>query len=178
MTSYYQGELFSPRPYRVTDGGDSSFPLNRETLSTWQLKVQAFQQQARRISLSQTSLLPDSNCYPLDPFTLPLYPEDFHRCPRLDRDACIYFVLDLDATLILYIGETHNLPQRWQGMHDCKRYLQQYRSVFHSTIGFSFAWQVPVNKRSRQQLETLLIHHWRSPFNKENWQYWQTPFIF
>ncbi|MCS6959599.1 MAG: GIY-YIG nuclease family protein [Pseudanabaenaceae cyanobacterium SKYGB_i_bin29] len=177
MVIYYQDSLFSPRPYRVADRGDFSLTLTPEALSTWQKKVYNFQQQVRGASVSQTSLFSDMNFSPLDPFKLPIYPEDFYRLDQASSDACIYFVCDLDAYLILYIGETNNLQKRWQGLHDCKKYLQQYRSVSRSTIGFSFYWQAPMPKRSRQRLEKSLILHWRSPFNKENWQYWHTPFI-
>ncbi|MEO1211419.1 MAG: GIY-YIG nuclease family protein, partial [Cyanobacteria bacterium J06638_20] len=27
-----------------------------------------------------------------------------------------------------------------------------------------------------QHLESALIYRWRSPFNKENWTFWGTPF--
>jgi len=38
--------------------------------------------------------------------------------------------------------------------------------------------QLPVSStRPRQQLEKSLIAKWRSPFNKENWNFWGTPFV-
>ncbi|WP_228061762.1 hypothetical protein [[Phormidium] sp. LEGE 05292] len=31
--------------------------------------------------------------------------------------------------------------------------------------------------KPRQQLESVLIAKWKSPFNKQNWDVWGTPFV-
>jgi len=123
----------------------------------------------------------------LDPFDLPVYPAEFYRLPQGaspnlgGNDACIYFVIDQAAQLLLYVGETCRSQKRWQGNHDCKRYIQNYQGLHYQhqknvAVVMAFAWDVPQSSRQRQHLEQQLIQLWRSPFNRENWQYWQTPF--
>jgi hypothetical protein len=123
----------------------------------------------------------------LDPFDLPVYPAEFYRLPQESspklggNDACIYFVIDQAAQLLLYVGETGRSQQRWQGNHDCKHYIQNYQRLHYQhqknvAVVMAFAWDVPQLSRQRQHLEQQLIQLWRSPFNRENWQYWQTPF--
>ncbi len=41
-------------------------------------------------------------------------------------DACIYFVIDSAARLLLYVAETCRSNKRWKGTHDCKRYIEKY----------------------------------------------------
>jgi hypothetical protein len=45
------------------------------------------------------------------------------------------------------------------------------------TVGIAFYAWAPEQTRPRQQLESALIDRWRSPFNKENWAFWATPFV-
>jgi hypothetical protein len=90
-------------------------------------------------------------------------------------------VIDYELPLLLYVGETIKSGQRWKGEHDCKRYLLNYRQVHYqhqlpSQLGIAFWPHAPTQTRSRQQLELGLIYRWRSPFNKENWEFWGTPF--
>ena len=99
----------------------------------------------------------------------------------------MYFVIDYAATeqdsyLLLYIGETVKSNQRWKGVHDCKRYLTNYQQAHRdaslkSEIGIAFWREAPAERQARQKLESRLIYKWRSPFNKENWRYWNTPFV-
>ncbi len=123
-----------------------------------------------------------------DPFDLPLYPAEFYRLPcqgepnLAANDACIYFVLDQAAQLLLYIGETCRSQKRWQGIHDCKRYIQNYQALHYqhqqpTAVVMAFVWDVPQAAPLRRELEQHLIQLWRSPFNRESWQYWQTPFV-
>ncbi len=38
-------------------------------------------------------------------------------------------------------------------------------------------WEAPIATKPRQQLESALIAKWKSPFNKQNWDVWGTPFV-
>jgi len=118
----------------------------------------------------------------IDPFALQLYSSLFYRFPLAGKGRpCLYFVLDRAAALLLYVGETCHVNQRWQGTHDCKRYIENYLQLhrdlgLETAISTSFYWQVPALARPRQTLERALIYRWRSPFNKENWSQWGRPF--
>ncbi|WP_196602024.1 hypothetical protein [Gloeocapsopsis dulcis] len=46
-----------------------------------------------------------------------------------------------------------------------------------TAVSIAFWWDAPVKTKPRQQLERALIQKWRSPFNKENWTLWSTPFV-
>jgi len=195
---YKQGSLFNDameRTSRLYDS-DASYEMGSQSLQTWKAAIAKFQSSITiMIPDTQTSLfdLPSCHCDPheIHPFKLPIQPAEFYRLPSADGgDACIYFVIDLVASsqspvllpVLLYIGETYRSSKRWKGIHDCKRYLLNYREI-HSTydiptqIVMTFWWDAPSSTRPRQQLERILIEKWRSPFNKENWHFWQTPFI-
>ncbi len=195
---YQQGSLFNDaieRTSRLYDSG-ASYEMGSQSLQAWKAAIAKFQSSITiMIPDTQTSLfdLPSCHCDPheIHPFKLPIQPAEFYRLPSADGgDACIYFVIDLVASLqspvllpvLLYIGETYRSNKRWKGIHDCKRYLLNYREI-HSTydiptqIVMTFWWNAPSSTRPRQQLERILIEKWRSPFNKENWHFWQTPFV-
>ncbi len=107
----------------------------------------------------------------------------FYRLPTDSLgDACIYFVLDSAAGLVLYIEETSKSNKRWKGTHDCKGYLDKYQSLHYQhglscAINIAFWWDAPVQARARQQMELGLIERWKAPFNKENWTLWSAPFV-
>ncbi len=119
----------------------------------------------------------------IQPFTLPQQNTEFWRWKASDMGvSALYFVIDYTLPLLLYVGETVKSNQRWKGEHDCKRYLLNYRQVHYqnelpSQLGIAFWANAPVPTRQRQKLESALIQKWRSPFNKENWEFWQTPFV-
>ena len=52
-----------------------------------------------------------------------------------------------------------------------------YHHGLDSQLGIAFWRHAPDERRSRQAVESALIYKWRSPFNKENWKFWGTPFI-
>ncbi|MGB3296955.1 MAG: GIY-YIG nuclease family protein [Phormidesmis sp.] len=126
----------------------------------------------------------------IDPFALRRQNTEFWRWQFDDVGAAaMYFVIDYaeqqtgeNAPLLLYVGETVKSNQRWKGVHDCKRYLTNYRQShfengLESELGIAF-WPHASDDRSlRQKLESDLIYRWRSPFNKENWRFWNTPFV-
>jgi len=121
----------------------------------------------------------------IDPFSLQPETIAFWRFPaNSPGDACLYFVIDWQSEfpLLLYVGETCRSNQRWKGEHDCKRYIANYQALHFQhgltpTVTIAFWWDTPVQTRPRQQLELALIRRWRSPFNKENWEVWGTPFV-
>ncbi len=119
----------------------------------------------------------------LNPFALPQQNINFWQYPTHESGgAALYFVIDYEASLVLYIGETLRSHKRWKGAHDCKRYLSHYRQVHYehhqpTRLGIGFWGEAPVETKARQRLERSLIERWRSPFNKENWTLWGTPFV-
>ncbi|NJK35855.1 MAG: GIY-YIG nuclease family protein [Oscillatoriales cyanobacterium SM2_2_1] len=186
-SSPQQYELFAGQLWRspkVQDGSDCH-SMSLHTLQGWQQKIAGYQKQMRDRGLDQQmSLLGPEGSPPIDPWDLDRYPPNFYRYLRGDRgDACLYFVLDRGQELLLYVGETVHSRQRWRGEHDCKRYLDQYHTLHLSlnlpapTIDLCFWWDAPKATRQRQKLEQKQIQQWRSPFNKENWHHWQTPFV-
>lgn len=197
--NYEQGSLFgegTQRSSRLYDGS-VNYEMGSSSLQLWKQAIAKYQSSiTTAIPATQTALfdLPSSHCDPhaINPFSLPIQPAEFYRLPSADGgDACVYFVIDLvaivdlaaniHAPVLLYVGETCRSSKRWKGLHDCKRYLLNYRELHmtHSVptqIVMTFWWDVPAVARLRQQLEIILIEKWRSPFNKENWRFWGTPF--
>jgi hypothetical protein len=166
--------------------------INRETLQLWKQRIRDYQQQiVLQANPAQGSLFDAIAVTPphevdevdhLDPFSLPRQNTDFWRWKATDAGlAALYFVIDYEEPILLYVGETVKSGQRWKGEHDCKRYLVNYRQAHYdnqlsSQLGIAFWTKAPTETRSRQQLESALIAKWRSPFNKENWVFWGTPF--
>ena len=154
-----------------------------ERLRQWKQKIIAYQQGQTPRLCHQTDLFATASPSPLrNPFSLTPQGGEFFRVPGefSQNEPCIYFVIDQAAPLILYIGETVNLRQRWQGHHDCKTYLSYYlndhrRYQLDTQIQWVFDWQVPRATRPRQRLEQTLIQHWLPPFNKESWGRWGAP---
>lgn len=174
--------------YAVTPS--SGVDMSEKVLAAWKQRILQFQQQVRldhpiqqslwgAMPLTTRSQNPDS----IDPFELPQQNTEFWRWKADDAGvAALYFVIDYALPILLYIGETVKSNQRWKGEHDCKRYLLNYRQVHYqlqveSSLGIGFWAEAPVQTRARQKLESALIARWRSPFNKENWQFWGTPFV-
>jgi hypothetical protein len=179
---YQQNSLFSTRSYRVTDRWEPYLAMSLEIVCNWQERIKSFQQKIKNERPYQFHLFVPSEPNLIDPFSLAVFPEDFYRLPKKQGDACIYFVIDFNVPLLLYVGETNHSHKRWRGLHDCKNYLNQYRTVLQShhqncSIGLTFYWDAPLQKQARLKLEQSFITRWRPPFNKENWHYWQTPFV-
>lgn len=100
----------------------------------------------------------------IDPFALQLFPLTFHDFANdYAGDACIYFVLDSVALIILYIGETKASNIRWSGQHYCKDYVSNYISIHRKygldvAVNIAFWGDVPTKTKARQKLETELIY--------------------
>ena len=161
--------------------------MSGESLQKWKSQIQKYQNQVRVSQPIAQGTLFDltSNSIDLetiDPFSLTLRSCSFYRFPAEGKGAsCLYFVLDTTAEILLYVGESLYSHKRWQGQHDCKRYLDNYQDLHYrhqikSTIGMTFGWGAPLQTRPRQRIESALIAKWKSPFNWQNWNYWHTPF--
>jgi hypothetical protein len=166
---------------------DQDWSMSAAALTEWKQRIFCYQQEVQsQIGQQQASLFdiphpetPDQ----LDPFTLPQQNIEFWRWQQQgEGESALYFVIDYELPLLLYVGETVKSNQRWKGEHGCKDYLASYRDLHYrhqitTTIGISFWRAAPKQTRARQKIESSFIFRWRSPFNKENWQYWGTPFV-
>jgi hypothetical protein len=166
-----------------------SLDVTEEALRTWKASVYEFQQTVRAGQpIQQVTLFPISSTG-VDPATIDPFELEFHNffffnwpADRHPGDPCIYFVVDSTLPLLLYVGETCHANQRWKGVHDCKQYVLNYQSLHFkyqmpTAINTAFWWDTPAETGLRQALESGLISRWKSPFNKENWRVWQTPFV-
>lgn len=197
-TNPEQGKLFSAKdlagtyhvhqPHHHTTINEDAIGLNQ-----WKQRVLAYQQthhqqaspstQGSLFDLSDASPSGMSEKLVVDPFQLPRQNTQFWRWNAQDAGvSALYFVIDYDCSLVLYVGETIKSESRWKGVHDCKRYLLHYQQAHYNLdlttqLGIAFWKDAPTNTRSRQRLESELIYQWRSPFNKENWTFWGTPFV-
>ncbi|MBW4472191.1 MAG: GIY-YIG nuclease family protein [Stenomitos rutilans HA7619-LM2] len=163
--------------------------ISSDTLQAWKQRLFHYQQQVCLTPSLQQAFLLDSMTESIavdpnhiDPFSLPQQNTEFWRWKADGQGvAALYFVIDYELPILLYVGETVKSGQRWKGEHDCKRYLLNYRQAHYQNqletqLGIAFWSLAPTQTRDRQRLESALIHKWRSPFNKENWDMWGTPF--
>lgn len=160
--------------------------LSQQELRAWKDRVARFQTAVKTAPILEQASLFGTSTEPaetIDPFALPQQNTEFWRWQFSDMGvAALYFVIDYQSELLLYVGETVKSNQRWKGEHDCKRYLMNYRQAHYyhtleSQLGIAFWRHAPAERRPRQAIESALIGKWRSPFNKENWKFWGTPFI-
>jgi hypothetical protein len=163
--------------------------MSQEALVQWKARVAKYQDEVRFTPSEEQGLLfdvvtPIVKADAIDPFSLYLYNFFFFEQPAHKHPGkpSMYFVIDVQVPLLLYVGETVKANQRWKGVHDCKRYVLNYRDLHakygvETAINTAFYWDIPSEVRPRQQLESALIERWRSPFNKENWSFWGTPFV-
>jgi hypothetical protein len=161
--------------------------MDAPALMRWKSQIYDYQQRVKESEPAQQTTLFDltlAHCDPdiIDPLSLRLSPMSFYRLPvDSPGEACIYFIIDSAAGLLLYVGETCRSNLHWKGVHDCKRYIENYQSLHHQhelshAVNIAFCWDAPVDTRPRQQLELALIVKWRSLFNKESWKHWGQPF--
>jgi len=185
-----QGELFSAQEqWRLRSptghyGSPATLDLTAATLEQWKAPIRTYQQEQRQ-AIQQPSLFALAEGHPpiVDPWSLPPHNSLFWRQKTFGGDRpAIYFVIDYAYPLLLYVGETGRGQQRWQQAHDCKHYVQRYLFAHHQghvavAVGIAFDYTAPTHRKQRQQQEQQLIAYWKSPFNKENWLYWRTPFV-
>ena len=164
----------------------SDLLMSKSFLQQWKKKLHNYQQEQRQRESQQTSLIsknnPISEVENFDPFTIETHTDQFYDLPDYSlSESCLYFILDTQESLLLYVGETKRSPhQRWIN-HDCKSYIQNYVQLHRQydlpvLIRSAFWWSVPEDRKARQSLEKQLILKWRSPFNKECWRWWGQPF--
>jgi hypothetical protein len=188
-----QNSLFSAKDLAgsYSPGRKPHLELSPEALQQWKQRVLNFQSDVIVGGpVSQGNLFGDLagialNGDSLNPLELPRQNTQFWRWKAEDAGvSSLYFVFDYGTTgspLLLYTGETGKSNQRWKGEHGCKHYLLNYQQAHYhyslpTEIGIAFWQDAPVQAKPRQQLERDLILKWRSPFNKENWTFWGTPF--
>jgi hypothetical protein len=191
----YQPSLLSQQDLRAAEvswaynqGLKREPPLSETALQGWKQRVTTFQRQVVTGPNNSQGSLFDlggsvSPTDSIDPFGLPqrnaeFWREQFHE----SGDAALYFVVDQGVAVLLYVGETVKANQRWKGTHDCKRYILSYIEAHRAhglstEVNIGFWPHAPVERRPRQALESELIYKWRSPFNKQNWRFWGTPFV-
>lgn len=192
MANHEQRSLFTASEQKSLIGwGRSQVELEMDSdgIQAWKAAIAQYQ---RQVKISQApaqgtlfDLAPttvDAAC--IDPFSLKLHNFHFFEWPadRYPSTPCIYFAIDIKLPLILYIGETCKANQRWKGVHDCKRYVLNYQNLHRkyqlpTAVNTAFWWETPGETKQRLHLEAELIARWRSPFNKENWRFWGTPFV-
>jgi hypothetical protein len=165
-----------------------SLEIAPDALQAWKGKILTFQQQVEvkppiaQVSLFDDAMIPAIDADSIHPLQLPQQNTQFWRWKAEDAGvSALYFVIDYEMGLLLYVGETVKSNQRWKGEHDCKRYLLNYQQAHYqfnlpTKLGIAFWQDAPTQTKARQKLESALIYKWRSPFNKENWQFWGTPF--
>lgn len=188
--------------YSTYENFQPQLAMSKSELAAWKQRIIDFQAQTQIAPAIQQGSLFDlaasnsaslesavsPDLASLDPFALRRQNTEFWRWRFDDVGvAAMYFVIDYAAgagneRLLLYVGETVKSNQRWKGEHDCKRYLLNYQQAHYnnglkSELGIAFWPCAPAERQPRQQLESGLIYRWRSPFNKENWRYWNTPFV-
>jgi hypothetical protein len=161
--------------------------MSADALLQWKSQIFDYQQRTREsVPPQQTALfdIAPKHCDPdrIDPLQLSVRSLSFYRMPAdSPGEACLYFIVDSAAGLLLYVGETCRSNKRWKGIHDCKGYIESYQSLHYqyglkTAVNIAFWWDTPVQTRPRQQLEQALIQKWKPPFNKECWQRWGQPF--
>lgn len=193
MTAEYQPSLLSAADQRAADlswaynrSAGSAMPVAE--LQTWKQRVAQYQATVQSAPQPQQGSLFDLGVAPspaetLDPFALAPQNAEFWRGQFQESGVpALYFVVDHAATLLLYVGETIKSNQRWKGVHDCKRYILSYVEAHRVhdlpvAVNIGFWPHAVADRRARQALESALITKWQSPFNKENWAIWSTPFV-
>ncbi|WP_324282504.1 hypothetical protein VKI21_12145 [Cyanobacterium aponinum UTEX 3222] len=172
----------------------ADFVMSESFLSQWKKRILNYQESQRNNNINQVNFNEElslnidaknsdlSIIESLDPFSLKTHTDQFYNLPEYAlSESCLYFILDTHLNLLLYVGETKLSPyHRWMN-HDCKSYIQSYIELHRKykipvLIRSAFCWGVPTSRKVRQFLEKQLIIKWRSPFNKESWQYWGQPF--
>lgn len=190
----YQPSLLSHDDLRAAEvswaynGSADACTCSVAELRAWKQRVWQFQQAVRDAPTAAQGDLFAIAAQPtwvetLDPLTLPQRNAEFWRGQFSDAGtAALYFVVDHTLPILLYVGETLKANQRWKGTHDCKRYILNYIATHRAqdlpvAVNIGFWPHAPEDRKARQQLESELIYKWRSPFNKENWRFWGTPFV-
>jgi hypothetical protein len=109
--------------------------MSADALLKWKVQILEYQQRVRGSQAPQQATLFDlapKQCDPdrIDPLQLSVRSLSFWRMPAdSPGNACLYFVVDSAADLILYVGETCRSNKRWKGIHACKDYIASYQDL-------------------------------------------------
>jgi hypothetical protein len=170
--------------------------MSKYSLLAWKARIAEYQRGVRegRGAIEQPALfdLPKTTWHTadeIDPLGLKRYPWDFYDLPVRQVEppddsnrGCLYFQIDHEADIVLYIGETKlGARDRWIGTHYCKEYIKSYLQLHHDLgtrayVCAAFWYHVPPKKKILLEWERELIYKWRSPFNKEMWEIYGQPF--
>jgi hypothetical protein len=193
-----QLNLFDTNDRSLQNSHTTDLKMSKSFLISWKKRIFTYQetireQQENQHLPSQTTVIdlpqrtwtqPDD----INPFTLPRHTATFWNLPTYPEDVddsttgCLYFIIDHQLPLLLYIGETKlTASKRWQGIHYCKGYMLNYVELhrqydLEEQVNSAFYYHVPRQKDLLLEWERHLIHKWRSPFNKEMWPYYGQPF--
>ncbi|KAI9129821.1 GIY-YIG nuclease family protein [Acaryochloris sp. CCMEE 5410] len=185
-----QSSLFTDLELRDIRFSGSSSPIlqmSDAALKEWKARIFRYQTQVNESAATQQGTLFDlaptsTDPASIDPFSLKQQNTEFWRDTFDDEGiAALYFVIDQELPLLLYVGETSKSNQRWKGVHDCKDYLHNYVAAhrIHKLpvrVTISFWREAPADYHLRQQLEQALIQKWKPPFNRESRKHWGAPF--
>ncbi|MHC5612384.1 MAG: hypothetical protein ACYTXA_15580 [Nostoc sp.] len=111
--------------------------MSLEALLKWKAQILDYQQRVREskppLQVTLFDIAPNHyNPDQIDPLLLRLVPMSFYRMPAsCPGDACLYFIVDSAADLILYVGETCRSNKRWKGIHACKDYIASYQDLHY-----------------------------------------------
>lgn len=102
-----QLDLFANAPILKSASRPKSLSMDAAALVEWKAKVASHQQHAKAHQVVQGNLFDVSRAHvdpdKIDPFSLSPCPLSFYRLPTdSPGEACIYFVLDSAASLVLY----------------------------------------------------------------------------
>ncbi|MDJ0725631.1 MAG: GIY-YIG nuclease family protein [Prochloraceae cyanobacterium] len=167
--------------------------MSREALIAWKQSIFKYQQQIRNNPTPQQNQLFNLNnasgsFQDIDPFSLKLHTSLFYRMPEPQNlvdgidTGCIYFIIDNTLPVLLYVGETKlTATKRWKGTHYAKQYILNYIELHRKykldvAVVSAFWHKIPPDKKMLLNWEKELIVKWRSPFNKESWQFYGQPF--
>ena len=184
--THEQLDLFNNASFK-SFGRQEQLNMDADALSAWKSRIFDYQKLLRHSPPPQQTTLFDlipTHCDPesIDPFGLRVITMEFWRMPAdSPGQPCIYFVTDQTLPILLYVGESCKSNERWKGIHDCKRYVENYHNLHYKhrlekAVGIAFWFDTPADRTARLDLELSLIKRWRTPFNKENWQMWGQPF--
>ncbi len=107
----HQLDLFASITIPRSGSRPESLSMDTDTLVQWKTRIATHQQQTKENQPVQGTLFDVVKAHgdldKIDPFHLRQCPRSFYRLPvDSPGDACIYFVVDSAAELVLYIGET------------------------------------------------------------------------
>lgn len=107
----HQLDLFAGIAIPKSGDKPKSLIMDADALVQWKTRIAAHQQRTKENQPVQRTLFDMAKAHfdpdKIDPFNLRPYPMSFYRLPvDSPGDACIYFVVDNAARLVLYIGET------------------------------------------------------------------------